>query len=81
MSLEEAKWHWAEGMKYVVEGAKLLFLLNGAGCVSILTFIGNMKAGSNLLIWSMLSFGLGAATRTRQTSGTNDFQEPLFSRD
>jgi hypothetical protein len=61
MSLEEAKWHWAEGMKYAIEGIKLLFVLNGAACVSILTFIGNVRTGSGLLIWSMVSFGMGAA--------------------
>ena len=60
-SVDEAKWHWAEGMKFALEGVKLLFILNGAASVSILTFVGNMKAGSSWLIWSLLSFDFGAA--------------------
>ena len=39
-SADEAKWHWAEGMKFALEGFKLLFILNGAASISILTFIG-----------------------------------------
>lgn len=61
-SADEAKWHWAEGMKFALEGFKLLFILNGAASISILTFIGNMKAGSIQLILSLLCFALGAAT-------------------
>lgn len=61
-SSDEAKWHWAEGMKYALEGIKLLFVLNGAAAVSILTFVGNAKAGSNLLVSAMLCFAFGAAT-------------------
>ena len=61
-SADEAKWHWAEGMKFALEGVKLLFILNGAAAVSILTFVGNMKAGSSWLIWSLLSFAFGAAS-------------------
>jgi hypothetical protein len=61
-SVDEAKWHWAEGMKFALEGVKLLFILNGAASVSILTFVGNMKAGSSWLIWSLLSFAFGAAS-------------------
>jgi len=49
-SADEAKWHWAEGMKFALEGVKLLFILNGATSVSILTFIGNFKIGSIQLI-------------------------------
>ncbi|MGA3263611.1 MAG: hypothetical protein ABSC47_06165 [Terracidiphilus sp.] len=60
-SVDDAKWHWAEGMKFALEGVKLLFILNGAASVSILTFIGNMKAGSSQLIWALLSFAFGAA--------------------
>ena len=61
-SLDEAKWHWAEGMKFALEGVKLLFILNGAASVSILTFIGNMRAGSLQLVWAMLCFALGAGS-------------------
>jgi hypothetical protein len=60
-SIEEAKWHWAEGMKFALEGVKLLFILNGAASVSILTFIGNMRVGSSQLVWALLSFAFGAA--------------------
>jgi hypothetical protein len=59
--MEEAKWHWAEGMKYALEGIKLLFILNGAAAISILTFIGNTKAGSALLVSAMICFASGAA--------------------
>ena len=58
---DEAKWHWAEGMKFALEGVKLLFILNGAASVSILTFVGNMRAGSSQIIWALLCFALGAA--------------------
>ena len=59
---DDTKFHWAEGMKYVSEGLKGLFLLNGAATISILTFIGNTKANSTQLVIAMLSFALGAAT-------------------
>jgi hypothetical protein len=58
---DEAKWHWAEGMKFALEGVKLLFVLNGAASVSILTFIGNLKVSSHQLVWALLSFSFGAA--------------------
>ena len=57
----QANWHWAEGMKFALEGVKLLFILNGAACVSILTFIGHMRTGSGLLVGSLIAFALGAA--------------------
>lgn len=60
-SEDEAKWHWAEGIKFALEGIKLLFLLNGASAVSILTFTGKTGSDSGSLIWSMLSFAFGAA--------------------
>lgn len=59
---EGAKWHWAEGMKYALEGMKSTFILNGAAAVSILTFIGNAKAKSFYLIISMVLFSFGAAS-------------------
>lgn len=45
-AVDEAKCHWAEGMKFALEGVKLLSILNGAASVSLLTFIGNMRTGS-----------------------------------
>lgn len=59
---EETKFHWAEGMKYVLEGIKALLVLNGAATVSILTFVGNTKSKSELLIYAMTCFAVGAAT-------------------
>ncbi len=59
---EETKFHWSEGMKFVSEGIKLLFVLNGAATISILTFIGNTKASSFQLIYAMGCFALGAAS-------------------
>jgi len=59
---EDAKWHWGEGMKYALEGIKTIFIVNGAASVSILTFIGNMKAHSRLLVFSMVCFAFGAAS-------------------
>ena len=58
---EGARWHWSEGMKFALEGIKLLFLLNGASAVAILTFIGNMKVGSHCLVVAMAVFAVGAA--------------------
>jgi hypothetical protein len=57
---EEAKFHWAGGMNYANEGIKLLFLLNGGATISVLTFVGNLKIGSNYFIYSMLFFAAGA---------------------
>ena len=57
---DEAKFHWSEGMKYAVEGLKLLFILNGAATVSILSFIGNTMTKSSVLVVSMGSFVMGA---------------------
>jgi hypothetical protein len=59
---QDAKWHWAEGMKFALEGIKLLFALNGASAVAILTFIGNVKSNSNWLIWAMVFFACGTAS-------------------
>lgn len=59
---EETKFHWAEGMKYVSEGIKALLFLNGAATVSVLTFVGNTKSKSELLIYAMTCFAVGAAT-------------------
>jgi hypothetical protein len=59
---DETKFHWAEGMKYVLEGIKALFVLNGAATVSILTFVGNTKSKSEFLIYAMTCFAVGAVT-------------------
>ncbi|MGO9776428.1 MAG: hypothetical protein ACLPM3_07585 [Terracidiphilus sp.] len=58
----QANWHWAEGIKFALEGVKLLFILNGAASISILTFIGNAKVGSRLLIGGLIAFAFGAAS-------------------
>jgi len=58
----QANWHWAEGIKFALEGVKLLFVLNGAASISILTFIGNVRIGSGLLVGGMVSFAFGAAS-------------------
>jgi hypothetical protein len=58
----EARWHWAEGIKFALEGVKLLFILNGAASVSILTFIGHMRSGSGFLVGSLIAFAIGAAS-------------------
>ena len=59
---EETKFHWAEGMKYVLEGIKAIFVLNGAATVSILTFVGNTKTKSDFLVYAMVCFAIGALT-------------------
>lgn len=61
MTSDASKWHWAEGMKYALEGIKIMFVINWASAVSILTFIGNTKDKPHLLVFSMVSFALGAA--------------------
>ena len=38
-----AHFHWAEGNKYVIEGGKSLFWLNGGAAAGMLTFIGNER--------------------------------------
>jgi hypothetical protein len=32
-----AQWHWSEGNKYVIEGGKSLFWVNGAAAIGMLT--------------------------------------------
>jgi hypothetical protein len=59
---EETKFHWSEGMKYALEGITTLFVLNGAATISVLTFVGNTKSQSKMLIFGMVCFALGAAT-------------------
>ena len=56
----EQNFHWAEGMKYALEGIKALFVLNGAATVSILTFIGNSNRQSEFLVYSMAAYAVGA---------------------
>jgi hypothetical protein len=58
----QANWHWAEGIRFALEGVKLLFVLNGAASISILTFIGNVRMGSGLLVGSLVAFALGAGS-------------------
>lgn len=58
---KDTKFHWDEGMKYALEAIKTLFILNRAAVASILTFIGNRKNGSDILVYSMGCFALGAA--------------------
>ena len=36
-------WHWDQGVKIATEATKMLFILNGASAVALLTFIGNNK--------------------------------------
>lgn len=62
MAENASKWHWGEGIKYALEAIKILFLLNGASAISVLTFVGNTKTYSCLLVFSLVFFALGAAT-------------------
>jgi hypothetical protein len=57
---DDAKWHWGEATKYVIEGAKTILIVNGAASVSTLTFIGNVKFHPKGLIWAMILFAIGA---------------------
>ena len=57
---DDQKWHWGEGTKYVIEGAKAILLINGAAAVSILTFIGNTKTYQILVTASIVLFAFGA---------------------
>lgn len=58
---EEAKFHWAEGIKLATEAIKMIFLLNGAATISIITFVGNLKQRSETLIFAIQLFAGGAA--------------------
>ena len=57
---EDAKWHWAEGIKIALEGMKICFMLNGAAAISVLTFIGNTKTYLLGLLCSLLCFSFGS---------------------
>ncbi len=58
---EEAKFHLAEGIKLATEAIKMIFFLNGAATISVITFIGNLKQRSEPLIFALQLFALGAA--------------------
>lgn len=63
--MSDAHFHWGEGLKYVAEGLKGVFVLNGAAAISVLTFVGNLSdnghlAVTELLVFAMVSFGIGA---------------------
>lgn len=68
MEDETPKWHWAEGIKCALEGIRLLFYLNGASAVAILTFIGNTKAHPQSLVFAMLFFATGSASAVITTT-------------
>ncbi|MGC1429370.1 MAG: hypothetical protein WA822_12330 [Albidovulum sp.] len=57
---DHVKFHWGEGLKYVTEGIKAFFLLNGAATISMLTFLGNARNGDDKLVYSMACFAIGA---------------------
>ncbi len=57
---DEQKWHWAEGTKYVLEGAKSILLINGAAAISVLTFIGNTKTHQIFITVSIAFFAAGS---------------------
>jgi hypothetical protein len=58
---EEAKFHLGEGIKLATEAIKMLFFLNGAATISVITFIGNLKQRSEPLIFALQLFAFGAA--------------------
>lgn len=55
-----AQFHWAEAMKYVGEGLKARFLLNGGATVAILTFVGNENSGDDRLVVAVFCFAVAA---------------------
>jgi hypothetical protein len=58
---EAAKFHLGEGIKLATEAIKMIFFLNGAATISVITFIGNLKQRSEPLIFALQLFALGAA--------------------
>jgi multisubunit Na+/H+ antiporter MnhC subunit len=58
---EAAKFHLGEGIKLATEAIKMLFFLNGAATISVITFIGNLKQLSGPLVFAMQLFAIGAA--------------------
>jgi hypothetical protein len=58
---EEAKFHLGKGIKLATEAIKMLFFLNGAATISVITFIGNLKQRSAPLIFALQLFAFGAA--------------------
>ena len=57
---EQAKFHWGEGIRLAIEAIKMLFFLNGAATISVITFIGNLKQPSEMLVFAMQLFAFGA---------------------
>lgn len=60
MPIDQKKWHWEQGIKFALEGIKILFLLNGAAAVSILTFIGGTSEKSPWVVSSLIMFAAGS---------------------
>jgi hypothetical protein len=58
---EQTKFHLGEGIKLATEAIKMIFFLNGAATISVITFIGNLKQRSEPLVFAMQLFALGAA--------------------
>ncbi|WP_417267302.1 hypothetical protein [Celeribacter baekdonensis] len=57
---EEQQFHWSEGMKFVAEGIKGIFLLNGAATIAVLSFVGNTQLNSRFLVFAMVIYSFGA---------------------
>lgn len=47
-------------MKFVAEGIKGIFLLNGAATIAVLSFVGNTQLSSRFLVYAMVVYSLGA---------------------
>lgn len=47
-------------MKFVAEGIKGIFLLNGAATIAVLSFVGNTQLNSRFLVFAMIVYSLGA---------------------
>jgi hypothetical protein len=57
--------HWDQGHKYVVEGVKVMLLINGGAAAGLLTFIGHTPGfRTPAMAWAITSFGIGALLGT-----------------
>lgn len=79
------EWHWEQGIKFALEGMKVMLLLNGGAAIALLTFLGHStNFPLHNAAWSLLAFGAGAlftviaffsAYMTQLNYGKEDFDK------
>jgi hypothetical protein len=59
---KSAEFHWDQGIKFLIEATKALFLINGAAAIAILSFIGATKYINHSIVISLICFAFGSVS-------------------